>query len=149
MTQLHQVVKNGVPLELAELAKLGEKARREGHVFKAGQAIRFLTWGGERRLVLHPKVGPQYLSSGCVRLDRKQIFVPHNHPLSSDTIFVVSGRGRVQMGDTWYDTGPGEMTYVPPRVQHAVENTGDEVWQACGGQSPLDMDYLRLAGVWP
>lgn len=52
MTQLHEVVKNGVPLELAEREKLGEKARREGHVFKVGQAVRFLTWGGERRLVL-------------------------------------------------------------------------------------------------
>ncbi len=149
MTQLHEVVKNGIPLELDELAKLGEKARKEGHVFKAGQAVRFLTWGGERRLVLHPKTGPQYLSSGCVRLAGKQVFAPHRHPLSSDTVFVASGRPRVLLGDTWYEATLGDTAYIPPAVQHAIENNGEEVFQGCGGQSPIDMDYLRLAGVWP
>ena len=149
MTELHEAVKNGVPLELAQLAELREKARREGHVFKVGQAIRFLAMGGTRRLVLHPKVGPLYVSAGCVRLDTKQTFALHQHPLSSDTIFVVSGRGRSRLGDTWYDVVPGDVTYAPPGVRHSMENPRDEVFQQCGGQSPLDMDYLRLVGVWP
>ncbi len=49
----------------------------------------------------------------------------HTHPYEHQN-YVISGRGRVLIGGTWYDLEPGRVAFVPPDIEHIYENTGDE-----------------------
>lgn len=56
----------------------------------------------------------------------------HEHPWEHEN-FVVSGRGRVLIGEAWHDLNPGDVALVPGHTLHTYENTGDEPFKfLCG-----------------
>lgn len=52
----------------------------------------------------------------------------HSHPWEHE-IFVLSGNGKIKIGERWYDVGAGTFIYIPPNVPHAYENPGNDVFR--------------------
>lgn len=48
----------------------------------------------------------------------------HQHPYEHEN-FVIEGRGRVLLGETWHELGPGSVAFVPANALHMYENTGE------------------------
>ncbi|MGQ9666181.1 MAG: cupin domain-containing protein [Anaerolineae bacterium] len=48
----------------------------------------------------------------------------HAHPFEHEN-FILEGKGRLLIGDTWHEVGPGDVAFVPPGVEHTYENAGD------------------------
>jgi quercetin dioxygenase-like cupin family protein len=48
----------------------------------------------------------------------------HTHPYEHEN-FVVEGKGRVFIVDTWYELNTGDVALVPPGVLHQFVNDGD------------------------
>ncbi|MBN1285982.1 MAG: cupin domain-containing protein [Anaerolineae bacterium] len=56
----------------------------------------------------------------------------HAHPWEQEN-FVLEGKGRVLLGETWHDLEPGDVVFVPADVRHSYENTGDAPFRfLCG-----------------
>jgi quercetin dioxygenase-like cupin family protein len=43
----------------------------------------------------------------------------HAHP-EEQIIYVISGRGRITLGDETYDVGPGDVSFHPSNVPHSM-----------------------------
>jgi quercetin dioxygenase-like cupin family protein len=50
----------------------------------------------------------------------------HPHPVE-EFIYVLRGRGIETVGDEQREVGPGTAIFIPPEVEHRIENTGDEM----------------------
>ncbi len=44
----------------------------------------------------------------------------HLHRNHAETVYVVSGRGRMRVGDEWHDVTEGSLVHVPRGVVHAL-----------------------------
>jgi quercetin dioxygenase-like cupin family protein len=56
----------------------------------------------------------------------------HSHPYEHEN-FVVEGKGRLLIGDTWYDLGVGDVAFVPAGILHQYVNAGDTTFKfLCG-----------------
>ncbi len=53
----------------------------------------------------------------------------HSHPQGEETGYVVSGNGKILIGETVYDVCAGSVFLFPQGVPHAVWNSGSEVMQ--------------------
>jgi mannose-1-phosphate guanylyltransferase/mannose-6-phosphate isomerase len=64
---------------------------------------------------------------------------------------MVQGRGIVQIGETEYETLPGQYRYIPLKEKHRLTNIGDEelvlIEVQCGGYLGED-DIVRLADTY-
>ena len=49
----------------------------------------------------------------------------HQHESIEQTYYVLSGQGRVHIADEVHDVGPDAMVFIPVKVDHWIENTGD------------------------
>lgn len=65
---------------------------------------------------------------------------PHDHG-----VFVLRGRGRVRLGENYYDLGFGDVVYIPGREIHQFFNTGESIF-AFLCVIP-NKDFLRSVGV--
>ena len=52
----------------------------------------------------------------------------HSHPWEHQ-VYVLSGRGRVFIGDESFDVEEGFFVYVPPNVPHQFVNAGEDVFR--------------------
>jgi quercetin dioxygenase-like cupin family protein len=50
----------------------------------------------------------------------------HPHPVE-ELLYVLRGRGIETVGDEQREVGPGTAIFIPPEVEHRIENTGDEM----------------------
>ncbi len=48
----------------------------------------------------------------------------HVHDSEEEAIYILEGSGRMHVGDRVEEVRPGTAVYVPPGVEHSVENTG-------------------------
>ena len=56
----------------------------------------------------------------------------HAHPYEHEN-FVVEGKGRLLIGDTWYDLAQGDVAFVPAGILHQYVNAGDTTFKfLCG-----------------
>jgi mannose-6-phosphate isomerase-like protein (cupin superfamily) len=81
---------------------------------------------GYSKYLLSPQDG---LSSRLdLRLSRYPIggrVLPHVHDVAEQAYFFISGRALVVCGEEAHIAGPQDTVFVPPGVNHSVENTGD------------------------
>jgi len=49
----------------------------------------------------------------------------HTHPYEHE-VYVLSGKGQVQIGDEVHDIEQGSFAFVPPDIIHQFRNTGDD-----------------------
>lgn len=48
----------------------------------------------------------------------------HHHESIEQTYYVLSGVGRVHIGDEVFPAEPGTMAFIPAKMDHWIENTG-------------------------
>ena len=48
----------------------------------------------------------------------------HSHPYEHEN-FIVQGKGRLLIVDTWYDLKEGDVAFVPAGISHQYVNAGD------------------------
>ncbi len=51
---------------------------------------------------------------------------PHEHESTEQAFLVLSGEGKMIVGDEEIPIKKGSVVYAPPKVRHSTENTGDE-----------------------
>lgn len=51
---------------------------------------------------------------------------PHRHPKAEEIYYVLSGTGRITLGDEARDVGPLDAILIPPGTRHCLANTGAE-----------------------
>jgi len=103
----------------------------------------------DARLIVWLGTGSETANMNYVRMQSGEENVPHNHPVSEDTIFVLSGKGTIAdlTNDKVLDFEAGQVIHVPPGIQHQVRGDRGEEIVSVGGPSPADKALLRAAGV--
>lgn len=76
------------------------------------------------------------LSLGYFRLEPGQSGPKHIHQNEVEIYIVLSGKGRVFIGDETVDLGVGSILYVPPMVEHQTFNSGQSDLEFYGVFSP-------------
>lgn len=103
----------------------------------------------DARLVVWPGVGAFSANMNYVRMKPGEENVPHVHPVSEDTIYIVEGRGSVRNvdDDTVQEFGSGQAIFVPAGVHHQVRADAGVPVVSVGGPCPPDYDMLRRLGA--
>jgi quercetin dioxygenase-like cupin family protein len=103
----------------------------------------------DARLVVFPGVGAESANMNYVRLEPGEENVPHVHPESEDTIFILAGKGTVCDHDSGVvqEFEAGDVIHVPVGRKHAVRaDRGAEV-VSVGGPCPPDRGMLERAAA--
>lgn len=113
--------------------------------------VRMPMIASDARLVVWPGVGARHANMNYVRMQPGEENVPHAHPDSEDTIFVLEGRGTIAdlSNGRELEFEAGQAVHVPPGVEHQVRGDRGVEVVSVGGPCPADMDLLRAAGLWP
>jgi quercetin dioxygenase-like cupin family protein len=100
---------------------------------------RFVVWLG---------AGAETANMNFVILEPGESNVPHHHPESEDTIFILSGRGSVQdlTNGTRIGFQAGDVVHVPVGIEHAVHADAGVAIISTGGPCPADRHLLAMLG---
>lgn len=103
----------------------------------------------DARLVIWPGVGAWEANMNYVVMEPGEQNVPHSHPESEDTIYVVEGSGSVRDldNDTVQEFSAGQAIFVPAGVGHQVRADRGVAVVSVGGPCPADVHTLRRAGI--
>jgi uncharacterized cupin superfamily protein len=74
----------------------------------------------------------------------KESFVYHSHERDEEFLFILSGKGRAEIGEEVFEVGPGDfMGFTAPGVAHHLVNPYEEdlVYLMGGERSGLDVGY--------
>ena len=103
----------------------------------------------DARLIVWLGVGAKTANMNFVRLEPGEANVPHIHPESEDTIYILQGRGTVVDFDhdlrLRFETG--QVIHVPIGIKHAVYADRGDAVVSVGGPAPADRHMLRAAGL--
>jgi quercetin dioxygenase-like cupin family protein len=103
----------------------------------------------DARLVVWPGVGAWDANMNYVVMEPGEENVPHDHPVSEDTIFIVEGRGTIRdlANDRELEFRAGQAVFVPAGVRHQVRADRGTRIVSVGGPCPADVQMLRRAGA--
>lgn len=103
----------------------------------------------DARLVVWPGVGAWTANMNYVRMQPGEANVPHAHPVSEDTIFILAGEGTIEdlTHGTSHPFHAGQVVHVPPGLEHCVKADRGALIESVGGPCPADVAGLRRAGV--
>jgi quercetin dioxygenase-like cupin family protein len=103
----------------------------------------------DARLVIWPGVGALAANMNYVKMAPGEENVPHAHPVSEDTIYIVEGRGSVRNvdDDTVQEFRAGDAIFVPAGVQHQVRADAGVPVVSVGGPCPPDYEMLQRLGA--
>jgi quercetin dioxygenase-like cupin family protein len=103
----------------------------------------------DARLIVWLGVGAETANMNFVRLEAGEANVPHIHPESEDTIYILQGRGSVVDfdHDLRLSFEAGDVIHVPIGIKHAVRADRGEAVVSVGGPAPADRHMLRAAGL--
>lgn len=82
--------------------------------------------GSEIRELLAPRnssIVRQSLAEA--RLPPGAATTPHHHPVTEEIYYILSGTGRLRVGQEWRLVGPGDAIAIPPGQSHQICNPGD------------------------
>ncbi len=127
--------------------------RREGarvrRFHRDKPALKVPMISSDARLVVFPGVGAESANMNYVRLEPGEENVPHVHPESEDTIFILAGKGTVCDHDSGVvqEFEAGDVIHVPVGLKHAVRaDRGVEI-VSVGGPCPPDRGMLERAAA--
>lgn len=83
--------------------------------------------GSSIRELMHPAVygnQRQSLAEACVPPGGSTLL--HRHHESEELYHIVSGAGRMTLGDAEFAIVPGDTLLIPPGTPHCLRNTGNE-----------------------
>ncbi len=67
--------------------------------------------------------------------------IPHNHP-EVQVYVIVSGTGRMLVGEETKEVSAGELIYVPSGLMHGIENLGESTLSYVSAANPA-FDYTE------
>lgn len=105
----------------------------------------------DARLIVWPGVDAITANMNYVAMEPGEENVPHDHPESEDTIFILSGEGTIEdlTNDLEIEFHAGQAIQVPAGVRHCVKANRGSAVVSVGGPCPADFALLRKAGVLP
>ena len=69
----------------------------------------------------------------------------HRHHSSEELYHIITGRGRMTLGDETFDVAPGDTVCIPPGTPHGIANTGSEALRIlCCCAPPYTHDDTEL-----
>jgi mannose-6-phosphate isomerase-like protein (cupin superfamily) len=103
----------------------GGGSKQTGHVFQPDQGER-LFFCDAPDLNANIKVdsvttGTTQFAMGTAELDGSNI---GTHQTEDEIIYIYEGRGRVLVGEDWFEANPGTTMYVPRGVRHGFTSEG-------------------------
>jgi len=103
----------------------------------------------DARLVVWLGAGSHTANMNYVDMQPGEQNVPHAHPNSEDTIFVLDGEGTVEdlTHNLTYDVRAGQVVHVPAGVVHAVRADRGVRIESVGGPAPADEAMLKKMGI--
>ena len=94
----------------------------------------------EMKLVpLGDRVGLQRIGVNLIRIPPgKESFIPHNHAVSEEFVFILEGAGEMVLDGVAHPVGPGDFVGFPTDgVVHSLKATGDrDLVYLTGGERP-------------
>ena len=78
-----------------------------------------------RELLAHRNSSIRNQSLAEARLPPGAATTPHYHPRTEEIYYIISGSGRMQIGDEIRDVSPGDAIAIPPGQVHQITNIGD------------------------
>ncbi len=79
-----------------------------------------------RELLAHRNSSIAQQSLAEARLPLGASTTPHYHVHTEEIYYILSGTGRMRIGDETADVGPGDAIAIPPGAEHEITNTGDQ-----------------------
>lgn len=79
-----------------------------------------------RHLVAPWTVGSTKVWVGTSTIEPGASSNQHKHDDAEEVFYILSGTGRVQVGDEEENIGPGSCIYIPPTVLHELINDSNE-----------------------
>jgi quercetin dioxygenase-like cupin family protein len=103
----------------------------------------------DARLVVWPGVGAISANMNYVLMQPGEANAAHRHPVSEDTIVILTGEGTIANLDTGarHPFAGGQVVHVPVGVLHQVRADRGSAIESVGGPCPADLAGLRAAGV--
>jgi mannose-6-phosphate isomerase-like protein (cupin superfamily) len=83
--------------------------------------------GSEIRELMHPSVHAvrnQSLAEAIVHPGQTTLL--HRHRMTEELYHITAGRGRMTLGDSTLEVGPGDTVCIPPGTPHCVANASNE-----------------------
>jgi mannose-6-phosphate isomerase-like protein (cupin superfamily) len=77
-----------------------------------------------RELLAHRNSGIRQQSLAEARLAPGAATAPHFHLQTEEIYYILSGTGRMRIGEEQRDVGPGDAIAIPPRAIHTIANIG-------------------------
>ncbi|SLN70721.1 cupin domain-containing protein [Roseisalinus antarcticus] len=103
----------------------------------------------DARFVVWPGTDAWNANVNYVVLEPGESNVPHIHPISEDTIFIIEGKGTAR--DYTHDLAipfeAGCIVHVPMGVKHAICADRDSRIVSVGGPAPADVPLLKKVGA--
>src|SRR5437868_8817401 len=96
------------------------KEIRDMDVKNLNEVPAFTTKDGSeiRELLAHRNSSIRLQSLAEARLPPGKQTTPHYHPQTEEIYYILSGRGRMQIGDEVREVGPGDAIAIPPGAIH-------------------------------
>jgi mannose-6-phosphate isomerase-like protein (cupin superfamily) len=83
--------------------------------------------GSSIRELMHPDVhGNAQQSLAEASIPPGGATLLHRHHASEELYHIISGCGRMRLGDEEFAITPGDTLLIPPGTPHCLHNTGDE-----------------------
>jgi quercetin dioxygenase-like cupin family protein len=113
--------------------------------------VRLPMVAADARLVVWPGVGAHTANMNYVRMLPGEENVPHDHPESEDTIYVLDGAASVRdlTNDEVHVVRTGQVVHIPAGLRHQVVADQGVLVESVGGPCPADIGGLRAAGLLP
>ncbi|KPV61621.1 MAG: hypothetical protein AOA65_2219 [Candidatus Bathyarchaeota archaeon BA1] len=77
-----------------------------------------------KNLVTPENVGSENLAVRAFRMEPGGTGERHQHEKMEHTFVILEGHVAVVCNDERYDLGPGDVIYIPPKVEHRFNNSG-------------------------
>ena len=110
-------------------------------------------WNPNSELYMRPLSMAAGMGRAVLTLARippgKESFVFHSHERDEEFVYILSGRGRAEIGEDTFEVGPGDfMGFTAPGVAHHLTNPFDEdlVYLMGGERSGFDVGYFPKHG---
>lgn len=81
-------------------------------------------------------VGTSRLWVGVTIIGQGSSSNPHLHDDAEEVFYVISGTGRVKVGEEEEEIVPGSCIFIPPKTLHQLLNTGHEELKVLAVTSP-------------